>query len=152
MVYSEGYMTCKTFFMLCSNNYKDFMKNCTPIKNLRCAGNIYLFKGNNRITRKGCEISSKLRKELGRSVENLVLCFFIEACIQYFFYQIFIFHQMMIVLQKLQNVFYFIKKALFVLEIFKFLYFCLPLFSSLSAIALEVDPRKILTFMMSSTV
>ena len=75
MVYSEGYMTCKTFFMLCSNNYKDFMKNCTPIKNLRCVGNIYLFKGNNMITRKRCEISSKLRK---------VLCFFVKACIQYF--------------------------------------------------------------------
>ena len=33
-----------------------------------------------------------------------------------------------------------------------FFYFRLPLFSSLSAIALEVDPRKILKFMMSSTV
>ena len=63
-----------------------------------------------------------------------------------------IFHQM-IVLQKLWKMFfYFILKALFVLEIFKFLYFRLPLFFSLSAIALEVDPRKILKFMMSSTV
>ena len=52
----------------------------------------------------------------------------------------------------MKNVFCFIKKALFVLEIFKFLYFSLPLFFSLSAIALEVDPRKILKFMMSSTV
>ena len=51
----------------------------------------------------------------------------------------------------MKNAFYF-KKALFVLEIFKFLYFCLPLFFSLSAIALEVDPRKILKFMTSSTV
>ena len=49
-------------------------------------------------------------------------------------------------------VFYFIKGALFVLEIFKLLSFCLPLFFSLSAIALVVDSRKILKFMMSSTV
>ena len=47
---------------------------------------------------------------------------------------------------------YFIEKALFVLEIFKFLYIGLPLFFSLSAIALEVDSRKILKFMTSSTV
>ena len=33
-----------------------------------------------------------------------------------------------------------------------FFYFRLPLFSSLSAIALEVDPRKILKFMASSIV
>ena len=45
------------------------------------------------------------------------------------FYQIFIFHQM-IALQKIWKMFfYFICKALFVLEIFKFLYFCLLLFS-----------------------
>ena len=48
----------------------------------------------------------------------------------------------------MKNVFYFIEKALFVLEIFKFLYFRFHLFFSLSAIALEVDPRKILKFMM----
>ena len=40
------------------------------------------------------------------------------------------------------NVFYFIEKALFVLEIFNFFYFRLPLFFSLSAIALEVDRSK----------
>ena len=51
----------------------------------------------------------------------------------------------------MKNVFYFIKKALFVLKIFKFLYFCLSLFFSLSAIVLEVDPRKVLKSMMSST-
>ena len=51
----------------------------------------------------------------------------------------------------IKNFFYVIKKALFVLKIFKFLYFRLPLFFFLSAIALEVDPRKILKFMMSST-
>ena len=43
----------------------------------------------------------------------------------------------------MKNVFYFIKKALFVLKTFNFLYFRLPLFFSLSAIVLEVDPRKI---------
>ena len=41
----------------------------------------------------------------------------------------------------MRNVFYFIEEALFVLEIFK-LYFRLPLFFSLSAIALEVDRSK----------
>ena len=41
----------------------------------------------------------------------------------------------------MKGVFYFIQRALFVLEIFKFLYFHLPLFFSLSAIALELDPR-----------
>ena len=40
--------------------------------------------------------------------------------------------------KSMRNVFYFIEEALFVLEIFK-LYFRLPLFFSLSAIALEVD-------------
>ena len=44
----------------------------------------------------------------------------------------------------MKNVFYFIFKALFILEIFKFLYFRLPLFFALPAIALEGDSRKIL--------
>ena len=35
----------------------------------------------------------------------------------------------------MKNYFYFIWKALFVLKIYKFLYFCLPLFFSLSVIA-----------------
>ena len=52
----------------------------------------------------------------------------------------------------MKNGFYFILKALFVLEIFNFLYFCLPLFFSPSAIALEVYPRKILKFLTPSTV
>ena len=43
--------------------------------------------------------------------------------------------------KSMKYVFYFIQKALFVLEIFKYLYFHLPLFFSLSAIALELDPR-----------
>ena len=42
----------------------------------------------------------------------------------------------------MKNAFYFIQKAIFVLEIFKFLSFRLSIFFSLSAIALEVDPRK----------
>ena len=54
--------------------------------------------------------------------------------------------------KNMKNVFYFVIKALFVLEIFKFLYFCLPLFFSLSAIALVVDGRKILKFMLPSNV
>ena len=45
----------------------------------------------------------------------------------------------MIDLQKLKNAFYFIQKALLVLEIFKFFYFRLPLFISVSAIALQDD-------------
>ena len=40
-------------------------------------------------------------------------------------------------------------KCSFRLEIFKFLYLHLPLFFSLSTIALEIDPRKILKFMES---
>ena len=52
----------------------------------------------------------------------------------------------------LKNVFYFIEKALFILATFKFLCFRLPLFFSMSAIALEVDPRKILKFMTLQTV
>ena len=41
----------------------------------------------------------------------------------------------------MKNTFYFMKKALFVLEIIKFFYFRAPLFFSLSAIALEDDRR-----------
>ena len=41
----------------------------------------------------------------------------------------------------MEDVFYFILKALFILDIFRFLYFHLPLFFSLPAIALELDPR-----------
>ena len=73
-----------------------------------------------------------------------------EKCIRRFivsdiFYQIFIFHQM-IALQKALHL-----KSTFGLKIFKFLYFNLPLFFSLSAIALEVVRRSILNFMTSST-
>ena len=41
----------------------------------------------------------------------------------------------------MKNAFYFIEKALFVLKIFKFLYFHPPLFLFLSATALEDDRR-----------
>ena len=59
------------------------------------------------------------------------------------FYQIFIFSPNDSHLKTMKNVFYFILNALFIFEIFNFLYFHLPLFFSLSAIALEVDSRKI---------
>ena len=68
------------------------------------------------------------------------------------FYLFFFFLQNDSPSETMKNVFYFIKKALSVLKIFKFLYFRLPLIFSLSAIVLEVDPRKILKFMMTSTV
>ena len=41
----------------------------------------------------------------------------------------------------MKEVFYFIRKAFFILAIFKFLYFHLPLILTLSAIVLELDPR-----------
>ena len=63
-------------------------------------------------------------------------------------YQIFIFNQM-IALQKLWKMFFVSPKKLFLFS--RFLYFHLPLFCSLSAIAAEVVWRKILNFMMSST-
>ena len=67
------------------------------------------------------------------------------------FYEIFIFHQM-VALQKLWKKFFISSKKLF--SFLRYLNFCIFVFPafSLSAIALEVDPRKILKFMMSSTV
>ena len=68
------------------------------------------------------------------------------------FYQFFIFHQM-IALQKLWKMFFISSKKLF--SFLRYLNFCIfvfPSFFTLSVIALEVDPRKILKFMMSSTV
>ena len=67
------------------------------------------------------------------------------------FYQSFIFHQM-IVLQKLWKMFFISSKKLFSFS--RYSNFCIFVFSpffSLSDVALEVDPRKILKFMMSST-
>ena len=58
------------------------------------------------------------------------------------FYKIFIFHQMIALQELLKNVFLFHLKSSFrSCVIFKFLYFRLPLFFSLSAIALE-DVRR----------
>ena len=62
-------------------------------------------------------------------------------------YQTFIFNQM-IALQTL--CFYFILKALLVLEIFKFLYLGLPLFFYLLAIALETDSGEIINCLNSN--
>ena len=56
--------------------------------------------------------------------------FFALKLVSAIFYQFLCFHQM-IAFQKLKNIFYFIWKALFVLEIFKLLYFLL-LFSTYS--------------------
>ena len=64
----------------------------------------------------------------------------IKTSIRYF-YQIFIFSPNDSPWKTMKNAFYFIKKALFVLKIIKFFYFCLPLFFSLSAIASEINPR-----------
>ena len=61
-----------------------------------------------------------------------------KACVRYF-YQFFIFSPNDSPSKTMKNGFYFIKKALFVLEIIKFLYFRPSLFFSLSAIALEDD-------------
>ena len=65
------------------------------------------------------------------------------------FYQIFIYHQM-IALQKIWKMFFISSKKLFSLS--RYSNFCISLLYSLSAIALVVDPRKILKFMMPSTV
>ena len=89
--------------------------------------------------------------ELQPSKFLLVQRFLFKACVRYFLSN-FYFSPNDSPSKTMKNVFYFIEKALFVLEIFKFLYFRLPLFFTLSAIALEVDPRKILKFMMPSTV
>ena len=75
----------------------------------------------------------------------------IKACVHYF-YQIFIFSPNDSPSKTMKNAFYFIKKALFVLEIIKFFCFRRSLFFSLSAIALEDDRRKILNFMTPSIV
>ena len=74
----------------------------------------------------------------------------VKACVRYFLSN-FYFSSNDSPLKTMKNIFYFIKKALSVLKIFTYLYFRLPFFFSLSAIALEVDPKKILTFMTLST-
>ena len=62
------------------------------------------------------------------------------------FYQIFIFHQMIAIQKLWKIIFVSSKKALFVLEIFKFFYIRPSLFFALSAIALEIDSRKMLVY------
>ena len=62
----------------------------------------------------------------------------LKACVWYFL-SIFYFSPNGSPSKTMKNAFYFIKKALFVLEIFVFL----PLFSPQSAIALEVDWRNV---------
>ena len=86
----------------------------------------------------------------GRSITFWNLNFHIygikfKACIRYFLSK-FYFSPNDSPSKTMKNLFYFMEKALFVLEIFKFLYIRLPLFSSLSAIALDVDSSKILKF------
>ena len=64
----------------------------------------------------------------------------LKACVHYFLSN-FYFSPNDSPSKTMKNVFYFIEKALFVLKIFKFLYFPLPLFFPLSVIVLEVDQR-----------
>ena len=92
--------------------------------------------------------SSKLKnmpdKRLGCPTKSLL------KLVSAVFYQIFIFHQM-IALQKLWKMFFISSKKLF--SLLRYLNFCIFVFPSFPlAIALEVDPRKMLKFMMSSTV
>ena len=70
-------------------------------------------------------------------VSLVVLVF--KACVRYFLTN-FYFSPNDNPVKIMKDVFYFIERALFVLVIFKFLYFYLPLFFSLSVIALELDP------------
>ena len=62
----------------------------------------------------------------------------LKACVCYFLTIVY-FYPNYSSSKTMKNVFYFIWKARFVLEILKFLYFRLPLFFLLSAIALELD-------------
>ena len=65
----------------------------------------------------------------------------IKACVRYF-YQIFIYSPNDSPSKTMKNAFYFIVKALFILEIFKFLYFRPLLFFSLSGY--EISSEKFL--------
>ena len=60
------------------------------------------------------------------------------------FYQVFIFHQRK-AFQKLKNVFCFILKVLFFLEIFKSLYFCLPVFFPCQPLPWRLIEEKCMT-------
>ena len=83
----------------------------------------------------GEKLVTSLIKKLKRYFKENV-----KACIRYF-YQIFIFSRNDSPSNTMKNAFYFIKTALFFLKMFKFLYFCPPLFFSQSAVALEDDSR-----------
>ena len=61
-----------------------------------------------------------------------------KACVHYFLSK-FYFSLNDCLSKTMKNILYLILKALFVLEIFRFLYFCLPLSFPLSPIALEID-------------
>ena len=84
-----------------------------------------------------------------QKVSICIIYYIFKACVCYFLSN-FYFSPNDTPSKTMKNV-YFIKKPLFILKIFKLLYLRLPLFFSLSAIALEVDVRKILKFMMPST-
>ena len=90
----------------------------------------------------------KLQKE---SSKRIFLLGNFKACVCYFLTN-FYFPLNDSPWKTMKDVFYFIQKALFIFKIFKFLYFDLPLFFCLSTIALELDPRQILKFTISSTV
>ena len=83
------------------------------------------------------------------SVSVMLYCLF-KACVCYFC-QIFIFHQT-IALNKLWKCFLFHLKSSFRLWDIQIFVFSSAAFFPLSAINLEVDPRKIWKFMMSLTV
>ena len=68
----------------------------------------------------------------------------LKSCVRYFLSK-FYFSPNDSPSKTMKNVFYFIEKALFIVEIFKSLYIHLLLFFSPSAIALEDDSRKILS-------
>ena len=86
---------------------------------------------------------------------NMWLCtsnvLFYVKLVSAIFYWIFIFHQM-IALQKLWKMFFISSKKLFSFS--KYCNFCILVFPSFfpSAIALELDPRKMLKFMASSAI
>ena len=75
--------------------------------------------------------------------------YFLKACVRYFLSN-FCFSPNDSPSKTIKDVFYCIQKTLFVLEIFKFLYFRLPLLFSLAAITLKLDRRQILKFMTST--
>ena len=86
-------------------------------------------------------------------VQKVSICmiyYIFKACAHYFL-SIFYFSASDIPSKTMKNVFYFIKKLFSYSRHSNFCIFIFPSSFSLSAIALEVDERKILKFMMSST-